>query len=54
MEEDTYRSLSTDVYEIIYAETPPDELEFFLRRFVSAGDPVLEPMCGSGRFLIPF
>ncbi len=54
MEENTYGSLSTEAYDIIYAEPPPDALEFFLRHLESADEPVLEPMCGSGRFLIPF
>lgn len=30
-----------------------DALAYFLRRAQQAGGPVLEPMCGSGRFLLP-
>jgi SAM-dependent methyltransferase len=54
MEENVYSSLSTEVYDIINAEAPVDALEFYLRRLETGEEPVLEPMCGSGRFLIPF
>jgi SAM-dependent methyltransferase len=54
MEENVYSSLSTEAYDIINAEAPADALEFYLRRLETSEEPVLEPMCGSGRFLIPF
>ncbi len=54
MEERAYSSLSTEVYDITYAETPGDALEFYLHHLENIKEPVLEPMCGSGRFLIPF
>lgn len=50
----TYGKLCTEVYDITKPQVPADALEFFLRHLESAGEPVLEPMCGSGRFLIPF
>ncbi len=54
MEERAYSSLSTEVYDIIYEEAPADALDFYLRHLENVKEPVLEPMCGSGRFLIPF
>jgi SAM-dependent methyltransferase len=48
-----YRRLLTQAYDIDKPEAPPKELAFY-RSFIdrSAG-PVLEAMCGSGRFLVP-
>ena len=48
-----YGSLCTEMYEILHAEAPKDELEFYLS-YVEKGMTILEPMCGCGRFLIPF
>ena len=50
----TYGRLCTEVYDITKPQAPADALEFYLRHLGSADEPVLEPMCGSGRFLIPF
>lgn len=49
-----YGKLCTEVYDITKPQVPKDALEFYLRHLESAVEPVLEPMCGSGRFLIPF
>lgn len=49
----TYGKLCTEFYDITKPRAPPDALEFYLRHLEKANEPVLEPMCGSGRFLIP-
>ena len=48
-----YGSLCTEMYEILHAEAPREELEFYLS-YAKKGQRILEPMCGSGRFLAPF
>lgn len=48
-----YGSLCTEMYEILHAEAPWEELEFYLS-YAKKGQRILEPMCGSGRFLVPF
>lgn len=48
-----YGSLCTELYEILHKDAPQDELDFYLS-YAKAGDRILEPLCGSGRFLIPF
>jgi len=51
---DTYLSLCTQVYDLS-KPTPPEDAYAFYRSYVeSAGKAVLEPMCGTGRFLLPF
>jgi hypothetical protein len=52
-EYDLYQSLSTEVYELVRA-APPVEAYAFYRDYVEAAQNlVLEPMCESGRFLLP-
>ncbi len=51
---DTYRRLCTEYYDLSKPQAPPDAVEFYLRLFHQGQGPVLEPMCGSGRFLLPF
>jgi hypothetical protein len=51
---DTYGKLCTEFYDLSKPEAPADALEFYLRHLGNSGRPALEPMCGSGRFLIPF
>ncbi len=51
---DTYGKLCTEFYDLSKPEAPADALEFYLRHLDNTNGPVLEPMCGSGRFLIPF
>lgn len=48
-----YGSLCTEMYEILHAQAPQDELNFYLS-YAESGMKILEPLCGSGRFLIPF
>lgn len=48
-----YGSLCTEMYEILHGKAPQDELEFYLS-YAEKGKKILEPLCGSGRFLIPF
>lgn len=53
MEKNYYGSLCTEMYEILHKEAPIDELNFYLS-YATKGQKILEPLCGSGRFLIPF
>ena len=46
-----YGNLCTEMYEILHKEAPQDELEFYLS-YAEKGMSILEPMCGSGRFLV--
>lgn len=48
-----YGSLCTEMYELLHAAAPEDELAFYLS-CAKRGDRILEPLCGSGRFLVPF
>lgn len=41
------------MYEILHKEAPRDELEFYLF-YAKKETSILEPLCGSGRFLVPF
>jgi SAM-dependent methyltransferase len=47
-----YRDLLTQAYDLDKPTAPPDELAFH-RGVIGAAEPVLELMCGSGRFLLP-
>ncbi len=48
-----YGSLCTKMYEILHSKAPEDELNFYLS-FANKNMSILEPMCGTGRFLGPF
>lgn len=48
-----YGSLCTEMYEILHEKAPWDELGFYLS-YAEKGKKILEPLCGSGRFLVPF
>lgn len=48
-----YGSLCTEMYEILHPKAPQDELNFYLS-YAEKGKKILEPLCGSGRFLVPF
>ena len=50
---DTYLSLCTQVYDISLPTPPADEYTFFKAYAQAANGPILEPMCGTGRFLLP-
>ena len=56
---ESYRDLCAQAYDLDKPDPPKHELAFYWRLFeetggVDAGVPVLEVMCGSGRFLVPF
>lgn len=48
-----YGNLCTEMYEILHETAPQDELDFYLS-YAEKGKKILEPLCGSGRFLVPF
>lgn len=48
-----YGNLCTEMYEILHEKAPQDELYFYLS-YAKKEDKILEALCGSGRFLIPF
>lgn len=48
-----YGSLCTEMYEILHREAPQEELEFYLS-YAEKDMSILEPLCGSGRFFVPF
>jgi hypothetical protein len=50
---DSYGQLCTEFYNADKPEALADAVDYYLARAKSAGGPVLEPMCGSGRFLLP-
>ncbi len=49
----SYGPLCTEFYDLDKPEAPADAVAFYSRRAADVGGPVLEPMCGSGRFLLP-
>lgn len=53
LKQNYYGSLCTEMYEILHKQAPQDELNFYLS-YAEKGKKILEPLCGSGRFLIPF
>ncbi len=48
-----YGSLCTVMYELLHPYAPEDELQFYLQ-YAKKEMKILEPLCGSGRFLVPF
>jgi len=50
---ESYGNLCTQYYDISKPEPPQEAFNYYLKLCKSAGGAVLEPMCGSGRFLIP-
>lgn len=50
---DSYGQLSTAFYDLDKPVAPPDAVAFYRARAARSDGPILEPMCGSGRFLIP-
>ena len=48
-----YGSLCTQMYELLHPKADGQELDFYLS-YAGQGQKILEPLCGSGRFLIPF
>jgi len=49
-----YQSLSAELYEIDKPKVANDELLFYIEYALQANGLILEPMCGTGRFLMPF
>ncbi|MGM9454382.1 class I SAM-dependent methyltransferase [Legionella bozemanae] len=50
---DTYLSLCTQVYDLSKPLPPADAWNFYLSYARETEGPILEPMCGTGRFLLP-
>ena len=48
-----YNELSTQFYDLDKPEQPDDAFQFYREYAQAAAGPILEPMCGSGRFLLP-
>ncbi len=53
LKQNYYGSLCTEMYEILHETASANELQFYLS-YAEKGMKILEPMCGSGRFFIPF
>lgn len=53
LKQNYYGSLCTEMYEILHEQAPQDELDFYLS-YAEMGKKILEPLCGSGRFLVQF
>ena len=49
----TYRDLCTQVYDLSKPEPPEDAYAFYRAYASNAKGPIIEPMCGTGRFLLP-
>jgi len=49
----TYAELCTEFYDLEQHYNGVQALTFYLEKAQNARGPILEPMCGSGRFLIP-
>lgn len=49
----TYLDLCTQVYDLSKPTAPSDAYSFYLSYAQEADGPILEPMCGTGRFLLP-
>jgi SAM-dependent methyltransferase len=49
-----YARLAAAFYDIDKPEPQPDAFDFYLEQLKQAKGPILEPMCGSGRYLLPF
>jgi SAM-dependent methyltransferase len=50
---DTYLSLCTEVYDLSKPTPPTDAYALYRAYAQAARGPILEPMCGTGRFLLP-
>ena len=48
-----YGDLCTELYERLHPVAEAEELDFYLS-YARPKHRILEPLCGSGRFLIPF
>lgn len=50
---ETYNDLCTKFYEADKPKAPKDALDFYMEYARKRNGKILEPMCGSGRFLLP-
>jgi SAM-dependent methyltransferase len=50
---DTYLSLCSEVYDLSKSEPPEDSYAFYREYAIKVNGSILEPMCGTGRFLLP-
>lgn len=50
---DTYLNLCTQVYDLSKPKPPEDAYALYRSYVMNAKGPILEPMCGTGRFLLP-
>lgn len=50
---DAYKKLCTEFYDLDKPEAPKDEVDFYFNHLKEVKGAILEPMCGSGRLLIP-
>lgn len=50
---DTYLSLCTEVYDLSKPNAPEYAYRFYRSYALEAQGPILEPMCGTGNFLLP-
>lgn len=50
----SYQKLCTEFYDIDKPQAPQEAIRFYMEFARQYPGPILEPMCGSGRFLIPF
>src|SRR5262249_24278577 len=50
---DPYKSLCTEFDDLDKRHAPPDAIHYYLARAGEAKGRIVEPMCGTGRFLIP-
>ncbi|MFU7598179.1 class I SAM-dependent DNA methyltransferase [Legionella pneumophila] len=50
---DTYLDLCTQVYDLSKPTPPKDAYDFYLSYVRETNGPILEPMCGTGRYLLP-
>ena len=51
---DTYLSLCAEYYDLDKPIATNDQLAFYREYIKRAGGPILEPMCGTGNFLLPY
>ncbi len=49
-----YLSLCTEFFDLDKPQASPEEYAFFRHYLAAATGPILEPMCGTGRYLIPY
>lgn len=50
----TYLGLCTEFWDLDKPTPPAREYAFFRQYIAQASGPILEPMCGTGRYMIPF